>query len=240
MKCEELREQLPDYTLGTLPDLDAAAIRRHLRGCSGCRAEAATLDEGVGLFASAAHDTPPPPELKQRVMTVLAEEWVEAPAPKRSPSRFLLRWQSMAAVLILLAGALVWGGAAQVHANRASADAATYRTFLHTLGGKDVRVGVLSAQTRAVVEGSVVMYDSEKGQSWVLVLIRAPGYTGQMTASALGPGGQAITLRPIQIDPDGEGSTWLVTGADVSRFRTVRISASDGTVLAVGSAAPED
>jgi len=34
MSCEEVREQLPDYSLGTLSDVESAALRRHLRGCA--------------------------------------------------------------------------------------------------------------------------------------------------------------------------------------------------------------
>src|SRR2546427_6776369 len=82
MSCEEVREQLPDYSLGTLSDIEAAALRRHLRGCAGCRAEATKLDEGVALFASAAHAMEPPPELKSKVLGVLEEEWREAPPAK--------------------------------------------------------------------------------------------------------------------------------------------------------------
>ena len=66
MSCEEVRAQLPDYTLGTLSETEAAAVRRHLRACSGCRLEARTLDEGVTMFAGAAHAMDPPPDLKAR------------------------------------------------------------------------------------------------------------------------------------------------------------------------------
>ena len=55
MSCEEIQAQLPDYTLGTLSETEAAAVRRHLRACTGCRLEARTLDEGVAMFAGAAH-----------------------------------------------------------------------------------------------------------------------------------------------------------------------------------------
>ena len=43
MKCEDLRQQLPDYTLGTISETETAAVRRHLRGCAACRAEADKL-----------------------------------------------------------------------------------------------------------------------------------------------------------------------------------------------------
>src|SRR5438128_2300502 len=140
MSCDELREQLPDFVLGTLSDVEFAAVRRHLRGCAGCRAEAARLDEGLAMFASVAHATDPPPELKPRVMAALAEEWTEAPAPKSRRPRFLLSWPAIAALIAILAGALAWGGLATVHERGLRPDATSYRQFLQALGGKDVRV----------------------------------------------------------------------------------------------------
>src|SRR5438477_312551 len=130
MTCEEIREQLPDYSLGTLSDVEATAIRRHLRGCTACRADATKLDEGVAL----------------------------------------------------------------------------------------------SSRTAQVIEGSAVLYDSDKGQSWILVMARAPGYSGQLEVSVSAPGGRTIALRPIEIGAEGEGSTWFVTAADISAFHTVRLS----------------
>ena len=64
MSCEEVRAQLPDYTLGTLSETEVAGVRRHLRACTGCRSEARILDEGVAMFAGAAHAMDPPPDLK--------------------------------------------------------------------------------------------------------------------------------------------------------------------------------
>src|SRR5207237_9472589 len=75
VKCEQVLDRLPDHTLGTLTDEDSAAVRAHLRGCAACRSDAESLDTGLLMFASAAHDVEPPPELEERVLSVLAEEW---------------------------------------------------------------------------------------------------------------------------------------------------------------------
>src|SRR5207253_10720202 len=153
MTCEEIREQLPDYSLGTLSDVEAASIRRHLRGCTACRADATKLDEGVALFTGVAHAMEPPPDLKDKVMSVLAEEWKEAPAPRVSIRHLGVRtWLAVAAVAVLLAGALTWGGIAQTNASHFHTDALSYRQFLHALGGQDVRTATLSARTAQVIE----------------------------------------------------------------------------------------
>jgi len=238
MRCDQAREQLPDYTLGTLTDLEAAAIRRHLRGCASCRSEAAALDQGVALFASAVHDVPPPPGLKARVMSVLSEEWEDPPSIKRRRPWAVSRSMMLAAaaVVVLLAGTASWGAVAQWHANRFSGDAASYRTFLHSLGGKDVRVAQLHAVSGVHFEGSGILYDSDKGQSWVLVLGRAPGYTGTLTEILSTPSGQSISLHPAKPDADGDISNWLVTSSDISKFTLVRVLDDQGRVVATGTA----
>ena len=236
MSCEEVREQLPDYSLGTLSDIETAAVRRHLRGCAGCRAEAAKLDEGVALFASAAHAMEPPAELKSKVLSVLGEEWEEAPKPKPRIRRIgVTGWTAVAAVVVLLAGALTWGGVAQSNASRFRADAQSYQQFLHALGGKDVRVASLTARTGQVIQGSAVLYDSDRGQSWALVMAHAPGYSGSLQVVLSSQQGRMIALHSLELDANGEGSTWLVTAADISSFRTVQLLDGSGRLVASGT-----
>jgi len=242
MSCEEVRAQLPDYTLGTLSETEVAAVRRHLRACTGCRSEARILDEGVAMFAGAAHAMDPPPDLKARVMGVLAEEWTEAPHAKVRRPRSIVRWMALAAAIVALAGSLTWGAIEQRNAERFRADSATnrsdaasYRLFLHALGGRDVRVVTFVQRSDVVVDGSAVLYDSDKGQSWVLVMARVPGYIGTLTVSLSSADGHTISVQPLHIDGEGDGSTWLVTSADISAFRTVTIRIPSGPVIASGT-----
>ena len=171
-------------------------------------------------------------------MSVLAEEWSEQPTPARSRPRFYARWQWMAAALVLLAGAFAWGGIAQGRANRFREDALSYQQFLQALGGKDVRVGTLAPQSGSVVEGSAVLYDSDHGQSWVLVIVRAPGVADPMDVTLVASDGRTITLpHPLEPDAEGEASAWLVTPADISAYGTVRITdAASGRLVALGTA----
>jgi hypothetical protein len=234
VSCEEVRAQLPDYALGTLPDLDRGAIRAHLRGCSSCRAEAARLDEGLALFSTAAHEVSPPPELEHRVLSVLGEEWAETPSERR-PRQALRRRLSLAAAAVIIVGLGAWGALAQLSANRNAEDAAGYRFVLETLGGQDVRVTRLASRADSGVEGSAILYDSTREQSWALVLVRAPGYRGQLLAKLIGPHGRTLEPFPIELE-DGNGSTWLVTSMDISQFELVRVTTADGTVVAQGVA----
>jgi hypothetical protein len=240
IRCEDVRPHLADYTLGTLPETDMAAVRRHLRGCGGCRAEASQLDQGISLFATAAHVTEPPPELKGRVMSALAEEWSEAPAATSAGRARRVRVLALAAVVATIAGSLAWGGFSQVQANRSRSDAASYRRFLGALGGRNVRVAVLEPASSTAIEGSAILYDSDRGQSWVLVLARAPGYSGTMEVSLSTPTGASIELRSMELESGGDASTWLVTSSDLSRYTTITLRSATGTVLATGLAVSEE
>jgi hypothetical protein len=231
VNCEEVRAQLPDYVLGTLGEPDRAAVRGHLRGCSICRRDAVSLDEGVALFASAAHEVSPPPDLRDRVMGVLSEEWAEAPSGRQLLDR---RWLLMAAAAVLLVGAVAWGAISQVSSSRNAHDADSYRELLATLGGTDVRVTALTPVADSGVEGTAILYDSTREQSWGLILVRAREHRGELLATLVGPHGHTIELFPIELERDGEGSTWLVTSSDISMFNLVRVTAPDGTLVARG------
>jgi hypothetical protein len=225
--CDEVREQLAEHLLGTLDPSDDAEVRAHLRGCATCRREMSALADGVSTFAAAAHDVDPPEELHDRVLAVLDEEWtaapIEIPVRRRSP------WVWRAAAAAALAGTLAWGAYATVRASDLREDADKYQSFLGVLGGEDVRVGELRATGAQELHGSVVIYDSRVGQSWVLVLVRAPGREGTANVTMVA-GEHRIDLRPLEFDPGGEGSTWLVTAYDLREFDRVNLWNEGGVI----------
>jgi hypothetical protein len=236
MSCEEVQAQLPDYTLGTLSETESASVRRHLRGCAGCRSEASLLDEGVALCANSAHETEPPPELRDRVMSVLSDEWSDPPRERSLLPRILSRWPAMvatAAVIVALAVATL----AQVQGSGLRQDALSYRKFLQDLGGRDVRSGQLHPAPSVILEGSAVLYDAEHGrQSWVLVTARAPQLNEPVKVTLRSADGRSIDLRfPLRFDEDGDGWTGFFTSIDLTRFNSVVLTAQDGRVLATGT-----
>jgi Putative zinc-finger len=252
MRCEDVLELLPDYTLGTPTDTEAATVRRHIRGCAACRREAETLDQGLAMFASAAHEAEPPAELKGRVMSVLADEWAEGPAESAEapapliPSRpRVSRLLAAAAVVLALAGSVTWGVSERTTAQHSVAalrgyqgNAEAYQRFLQALGGRDVRVARLQPQETSLVTGSAVLYDSDTGQSWVLVLARASGPHQRMTVTLSSASGRTIRLGEMRFDAHGDGSIWLVTSANLAQFRVVRLTDLHGVLEASGSAPP--
>jgi len=231
--CDDVRELLPEHVLGTLDGREDLEVRRHLRGCSGCRREMTALSEGVVSFARAAHDGTPPPELKDRVMTVLQQEWRDQLEEPAAPHRGRwLGWAAGVAAAVVVVAALSWGGSQAHRANLASEAASSYASLLHTLGGTEFRIGTLRPTTTQPFDGSVVMYDSSHGQSWAMVLVRAPGMTGTADVLLEARDGRTIDLHQLEFQPGGDASTWIVTPADLTGFNHVTITAPDGTVLA--------
>lgn len=229
MTCDEVREQLAEHLLGTLEGPDDLEVRRHLRGCASCRREMAALAEGVSTFARAAHDLQPPEDLRERVMTVLHEEWSAADDAEPARPRRGAVWLARAAVAVALVGAISWGGFMTSRANRFEALASKYDTFLGALGGENVRVGTFKSAVPQQFQGSVVMYDSKVQQSWVLVLVRAPGMQGTANVALLS-GGHEIDMHPLQFGGGGEASTWLVTSADLRGFDHVNVWNENGLI----------
>jgi hypothetical protein len=232
--CDEVRELLPEHLLGTLEGPEDLEVRRHLRGCAGCRTEMTALSDGVEWFARAAHDRTPPPELHDRVMTILEQEWRDADMQR--PDTHRIRWLGRAAAVVAIAAVLGWSFTQANRANIASADAQSYRKVLATLGGKEFRVGTLESQVEHPLDGSVVLYDSHEGQSWGIVLVRAPGVTGTATVTLSRSDGSGasptIDAGTLKFQPDGDAATWLVTSSDLTQFDRLTITAEDGTVLA--------
>ena len=232
MTCDEVRELLPEHLLDTLDGPEDLEVRRHLRGCAGCRTEMTALAEGVAWFAHAAHDRTPPEELHDRVMSTLEQEWGDAATERRDPRR--MRWVGRAAAIVAIVATLGWGLSQTHRASVAAADAESYARLLTTLGGKEFRIGTLHSQVAHPVDGSVVLYDSHEGQSWGIVLVRAPGVSGKavVTLSSSAGGSATIDAGTLEFQPDGDAATWLVTSGDLTPFDHVTITAENGTVLA--------
>jgi anti-sigma factor RsiW len=228
MTHEQVREQLPEHLLGSLTDIDDAAIRRHLRGCAECRDERTRLEDGIAALSYAAEQDPPE-ELRDRVLEVLADEWDApeepevAPHPARAP-RAPWRWLAVAAAIVLIAVSAGWGVAQARHANRVQADASSYQTLLASLGGKEFRVGTINSADGVQMYGTVVLYDGKQGQdwnSWGLTMVHSQSYTGEARAMLLGSDGRTLELPPLRF-----------TNEDLTPFDQLVITSPDGSVLA--------
>ncbi len=158
---------------------------------------------------------------------MIDEEW--APGGSRDGARSSRTWIWRAAAAVALVAALSWGAIATGRASHFEEAAAKYDTLLGVLGGEDVRVGELRSAGSQELRGSAVIYDSKVGQSWVLVLVRAPGWEGTANVTMVA-GDRTIDLHPMEFGPGGEASTWLVTATDLSGFDRVNVWDDDGLI----------
>ena len=232
MMCDDVRTQLPDFVLGSLGEKDERDLRRHLRGCGACRRELDALREGLGVFASTLQ-RPAPPELHDRVMDVLSEEWTEAAEPARSRGYAPRGWRiALAASLSLAFVAGAFGLMQLGRARDSTRDANSFRTVLATLGGTGFKVGSLQASSERPVEGSVVAYESSKDQSFVVVFVRTPELAGDGALLVSKSDGTTWNPGPIEFDGDGDAAVWWVTDRSIATMTGLTVSAPDGSPLA--------
>ncbi|HEX2425573.1 MAG TPA: zf-HC2 domain-containing protein [Actinomycetota bacterium] len=234
MTCDEVRDQLAEHLLGTLDEVTDAGVRSHLRSCGGCRREMAAMAEGIVTFSRAAHEVEPPTELRDRVLGAVAEEWAET-AETTSRRRPVRTWIASAAAAAAVVASLGWGMSQANVASNYERDATRYKTFLGALGGKAVRVGTVRSTGTEDVTGSAVLYDSDVQQSWVLILVRAPGMTGEANVELSSDGGRTIDMHPLEFSAGGEASSWLVTSSNLEPFNGVTITDTAGNVIATAA-----
>ena len=161
---EHDRTQLGAYALGALEPAEVQEVDEHLATCAECRAELAELEEMKDYLG----EVPPeaflegPPEggdlLLQRTLREVREltpEPVQAPAPVKRRSRWLL----VAAALVLVAGAL-GGGVALGRSTVPQADepVAGYKEVTAT----DTNTGTTMATT----------VEPRAGWSWIRVNVK--------------------------------------------------------------------
>jgi anti-sigma factor RsiW len=238
MTHEQVCELLPEHLLGSLPELDDAAVRKHLRGCAECRDERTRLEDGVAAL-SYATEQEPPEELRDRVLDVLAEEWDSPEEPVTQPARATSpssrwRWLAVAAAIVLVAVSAGWGVSQAQRADRLSADASSYQSLLATLGGKEFRIGTINTANGRDMAGTVLLYDGVPGEdwnSWGIVMAHSPTYTGVARAMLLGTDGRSKELPPLHFT-NGEASSWLITHEDLTGLDQLVITSPDGSVLA--------
>lgn len=236
--CEDIRTLLPDFVLGSLEGAGDLNVSRHLRGCGGCRRELDALREGVGVFASTM-ERAAPPELRDRVMNVLSEEWVEADGSSTSRGGVPRGWRiAVAASLTLALIAATFGVIQLGRARDATKDATSFRTVLATLGGTGFKVGTLEAASPVPVEGSVVAYESSNDQSFVVVFVRTPELTGNGSLLVSRSDGTTWDPGPIEFDGDGDAAVWWVTDRSIASMTGLTVTAPDGATLATAGLRP--
>ena len=98
MRCNECRDNLPEYSLDTLDEAQALAMREHLIACADCRAELAAFERLDELMAPV-EQVSPDRDLWGGVSARIKPRQVAV-----APKWFAPRWQqAMAAAAVVLA-----------------------------------------------------------------------------------------------------------------------------------------
>ncbi|MPZ70362.1 MAG: hypothetical protein GEU71_12670 [Actinobacteria bacterium] len=109
MNCERVREDLPRFLSGELPDGERTEIATHLKGCIGCAAEHDAIAETLVVLGTAPLLHEPPADLEARVLERVALEPLgrlvaRAPIEALPPDDLERRSLERAGVLLAVGG----------------------------------------------------------------------------------------------------------------------------------------
>ena len=113
MTCLEVRELLPEMSIGVLPEPERERLGRHLQWCAGCRKEAGDLDQAASTLAFALAPASLPDALEDQVVERVRQA-AGAPTTKRRARTVAA---SVVAAVIAFAS-LGWGAVMAGRADR--------------------------------------------------------------------------------------------------------------------------
>ena len=239
MRCAEVRDQLPEYALGTVDPTSRSRVERHLAWCAGCRKEAAELAEGVtGL----AFDLPPadlPAELEDRVVAAVRSRATSSPRRRAS---------LVAAVLaaVVVSASLGWGLGLAGRERPPNARQSTREALVTLASFEEVLIGVggggnletvhLRAVGAGPAGGGATRYDSVEaaGDSLVVVVGGLPDSAGPYTV-ILRSGGASMVAGMLGELSSGQLGMGEEFSRDLSGFDQVVVEDATGRRVLVGS-----
>lgn len=166
MNCDEVRDLIAAYSLGTATPDERRAVEDHLESCD-LHQEIAEIQATVLGLALAAPGVEPPETLRVRIMQA-AEDGAITARPRRIP-RWLAGGYSIAAVLaVAVIGLVAWNIVLQVN------DEGSVENFVHFYKEGDgdwLRVETVLGQPRAVISLGGLDH-LESGQDYQLWAVR--------------------------------------------------------------------
>lgn len=201
MACDErIRDLLPDYYLGQLPESEAEEVRRHLASEPECRADLEEIEQILSMMPFAAPVEDPPPDLKRRTLaraTSGEEPRMEMPGP-------------------------LYPARDETPATSAPASWVRYRRYLTSAAAAVLIVALvaLSVAYLDLLQETAGPAAGEDGSDAPVALAvegtdRAPGSRGTVVMASEG---MALDLYNLPAPPEGHSyHAWLVgSGEDVT------------------------
>ncbi len=221
------------YLLGALDDSGRARFEAHLATCQACRMEAEALGKVVDILPNAATPVDPPPELRDRIMSVvhaeaelLAAAGADAdrpPAPRRTPGLFsrLFARPGLAAgvaagvIAVAAAGGFAVGAITDSGGGGASAGR-TVAAMVTPPAGPDASARVVVDGGRATLKVAGFKRPAPGREYQVWVTRRANGNpipttalftTGKDGTATVEVPGDAAAVQKVLVTPEPRGGT---------------------------------
>jgi hypothetical protein len=249
--CAAVREHLPEYAVGVLPERARLELERHLEWCAACRKEAGELS---GAAASLAFALPPgelPDGLLSRVLAQIARA-VRTPASRRRTRAAA----SVAIAAMVALSALGWGAVMAGRAERfqvlarAEADRQVealrqvqkvFQTFQGELGtglrADETRLARLAPTTIGGGGGAALQFVSPSMLDFVMVHLsglRADGALPYRVWLIDGEGRALRAGRLTALDANGGGEVFHQFDIDLTPYTTVLVRDAKGDVALRG------
>jgi hypothetical protein len=235
MECTIVREDLGEYTLGSLGSDRRAAVKEHLAWCAGCRKETAQLAEGAAVVGLAEGPAAPPPDLEDRVVGAIRRA-----ASSRSRPRGARVVLAAAAAVALVSGTLAIAMAGRVGrlqdaaaTAREDADRAAreFQDVLEDVGGQ---APTLAAPLEGPGEagGRALLFDAVRERDFVVVIVGGLPTSGEpYRAYLVSPGERRLTVGRLSYEAPGQISRTRLF-RDLSGYRDlVVVDRAGQTVL---------
>ncbi len=155
---ERWSEDVAAYALGALDSAELPAFEEHLAGCTWCQNELAQMRAAAVKLPAAMTPAASPPQLKQRVMTIVREEAAQQTASaqqghatthRRRRPRVLQSFSSRAGLALAAAAAAALVVVVVVLASQGGTRVRTFAGIVHAPGASaSVRESGTSAQLR--------------------------------------------------------------------------------------------
>jgi hypothetical protein len=210
----------------------AADVEQHLAACAECRAHLESLAQVADELLLLAPPIEPPVGFEDRVAARISPA---PPSPARRRRRFALAFAGVACVAALAAGS-VW-----VVTSSDRELASSYRAALARVDGNYFATGALEAPGGREA-GDVYAYDGE--HSWVYVIASPPSTypdggvkltAGRYSIELVGDSGRTVKMGPMDIGPDGEGSSGGEIPAGLGDLNELRLMDPHGQEVAAAT-----
>ncbi len=216
--CADVRPQLPELALGTLPGEERARTLEHLARCPACRQELVWLSDVGDELLRLAPTAQPPVGFETRALERLM-------GVDRTVGGLRRRWLAVAAAALM--AAFLGGSAVYLAGGEDRELADGYRETLTIADGEYFAARALRDDAGGPV-GHVFGYQGSP--SWVFCVVRAGRAGGTYAIEVTVEGGKSWTAGEMEV-AEGEEATWAhaldVDLHDVERFTFVERSSGE-------------